>query len=159
MRKYRRLVQCLLIIDLLALMVLAYDRVLMIHWLGSTDLEIKFVVTDRATGEPITDATIDIESWGGWDRDQVEGKFTLTTNTNGEASKILYENRSYGTTSGLRFTNTYGIYPPDWQYRVIASKYKPSVSAWVETFDKRNRPQRMGPRQHLLIILITLEKE
>jgi hypothetical protein len=159
MRKYKRLVQFLLIVDLLALVVLAYDRVLMIHWLGSTDLEIRFVVTDIATGEPIPDAKIEIKSEGGRYKDAKAENFTLTTNANGEASKNCYENWSSGTTSGLRFTNRYGLYTPDWQYHGAAPKYKPSVWAGIEVFDKRNRPQRMGPRQHLLIIPIALQKE
>ncbi|HYT91968.1 MAG TPA: hypothetical protein VEL76_24855, partial [Gemmataceae bacterium] len=58
--------------------VLFVDRVLKrTHWIGSTKFELKLVVTDAETGQPIDKATLHVYSEGEWEPGDGKGAFRL----------------------------------------------------------------------------------
>src|SRR5713101_7461193 len=50
-----------------------------IHWVGSTDLEIDYLVLDNADGRPIPGATVEIHSEGGFYEEDKPQDFSLVT--------------------------------------------------------------------------------
>ncbi|HLJ93851.1 MAG TPA: hypothetical protein VKU02_11750, partial [Gemmataceae bacterium] len=58
----------------LPLLVWGFDRITMIYWVGSTDLEVVFAVTD-ANGHPIPGVRIEVQSEGGFYEEQDKQEF------------------------------------------------------------------------------------
>src|SRR6202021_3787753 len=54
-----------------------------VHWVGSTDLTVKFVITDAESGKRIQGATIKIQSEGGFYKDREKRVFELMTGDDG----------------------------------------------------------------------------
>jgi hypothetical protein len=52
------------------LVLLALPAFQTVHWVGGIDLEVEFAVTDAATGEPIPNAGVEIQSEGGFNEEQ-----------------------------------------------------------------------------------------
>src|SRR5438477_9684943 len=64
-----------------------YDQLQTMTWVGHTDLEVEFVVTDAETGVAIESATITVNSEGGFCREEGEKSFTLNTDSRGVAQR------------------------------------------------------------------------
>jgi hypothetical protein len=61
---HRWWVRILFVLIALPLLVWGYDRYRLIKWVGGTDLEVEFVVTDVESGDPIPEARIEVHSEG-----------------------------------------------------------------------------------------------
>src|SRR4051794_19260369 len=90
----------------LILTVVGYDRMLTIVWVGHTDLEAEFVVTDAATGRPMNDAKVTVHSE--IPRGDEMQAFSLVTDQNG-VSRHVCGCTCGGKESGLGFTNTFSV--------------------------------------------------
>lgn len=103
-----------LIVVVLVLLVL--PAVQKVYWVGSTDLEVEFAVTDAATGQPIPKARIDIHSEGGFYEERERRDFQLVAGPDGRVSYLCRRSMSFGS-SGM-FTDTFAVHLPFWQFRV-----------------------------------------
>lgn len=129
----------------LPLLALGFDRILKIHWVGSTDLEVAFAVTDASTGKPIPNAQVEIQSEGGFYEERDRQEFVLVGDANGVARKECRSSMCFGTLSGLRFTNTFVVHLPWWRYRVVAEGFQPVEWANLDVIEFRRQVKRDGP--------------
>ncbi len=88
-------------------------------WVGDTDLEVDFVVTDEATGQPVEGAAIVVQS------DEGKG-FSLATDRNGLAHRICLQSMYMGQRSGIFRTETFVVDLPWSNVQVSASGYATS---------------------------------
>lgn len=128
------------------LLALGYDRLSTIHWVGGTDLEVEFIITDRRTGLPIDNASIFVRSEGGLSGERDETDFTLTTGVDGTVRRVCHECMCFGSRSGLRFTDTYVVHVPRWDFRVSAQGYDTSNFVFLDVPEYVRQVQRVGPR-------------
>src|SRR5262245_46450819 len=98
----------------------AYDRAQMYAWVGQTDLEVEFVVTDAGSGNPIPGARVEVKSEGGLYAERDKQEFALVADADGKARKVCRDSMCFGKVSGLRFTDTYSVHLPYWRFRVVA---------------------------------------
>jgi hypothetical protein len=137
-----------------------YDRGQMIDWIGDTDLEMDFLVTDADSGQPLPDARIQVRCemgfYQGSDEDR-EKPFELQTDPAGKAHRLCRHNWCIGRQSGLRITDTYHVYIPYWFVRVLADGYQ--TSAWVEVPEEyRGKVQHERRQRDRLTVRISLKK-
>jgi hypothetical protein len=136
------------------------DRVQMIHWVGRTDLQGEFAITNSATGAPISGARVEIQqSEGGFYEDQDEKEFVLVSGGDGLAGKECRHSMCFGTRSGLGFTDTFGVHLPDWRFRVVAPGYE--SGKWTElVVPQYSRQARWaGPGKAKLVVPVSLHAE
>jgi hypothetical protein len=137
-----------LVIGLIAvpLFVWGCDRVQMVHWVGSTNLEVEFDTTDAATGSPIPGARVEIQqAKGGFYEDQDEKEFVLVSGGDGLARKECRESMCFGTRSGLGFTHTFVVHLPYWRFRVVADGYEPGAWTEMDVPQYIRQTRRAGP--------------
>src|SRR6516164_5441944 len=127
-RRWRR--RLLIAAIALPLLVWGFDRVQRIYWVGSTDLEVAFAVTDAATSSPIPGARIEVQSEGGFYEERDKQEFVLVCDVSGVARKVWRKSMCSGKQSGLLFTNTFAVPLPWWRFRVSAPGFQPSE--WVD---------------------------
>ncbi len=154
-RWWKRLLVAALVLPLL---VWGCDRLLAIHWVGSTDLEVEFAVTDAATGNPVPGARVEVQSEGGFYAEDFKQEFALTTDPGGLARRECARSMCYGTQSGLRFTDTFVVYLPFWRYRVLAEGFESSEWADLNVLELRRQVRRTGPRRAKLAVPVALHK-
>jgi hypothetical protein len=140
------------------LAVWGYDRVQMMCWVGGTDLEIEFVVTDAATGKPVEGATITVHSEGGFYDEREEKDFTLRTDRHGIARRVCHNSMCFGTQSALRFTDTYVVHLPWWYVWTSAPGYEKSSLLYLDTSEHGQRVQRVGAGAARVGVSISLRK-
>jgi hypothetical protein len=150
------LCSCVLALVAIALMIVAYDRMLIFYWLGSADLEIEFVITQVDGNKPIEGATIAVDIHEAIAAS--EKPFDLATDRNGTAHRVC-NCRSDGCYSQLRFTDSWSVQPPYWRYQVSAAGYETSVRADVHTEENIARIQRLQPGHAKLVIPVGLRKK
>ena len=138
--------------------ILGYDRSLVIDWVGATDLEIEFAVTDLGTSQPIEGARIAVLSEGGFYREHEEKEFTLVTDQAGRARRVCHENMCTGVGSRLGFTDTYHVYLPEWLFQVSATGYEPRELVELHVPEYSRRVQRIGPGRAKLVVELSLRK-
>jgi hypothetical protein len=145
-----------LIAGLLVLLVLAASQ--KIHWVGSTDLAVEFVVTDAATGEPIPGAAVEIHSEGGFYEERERRDFRVVASDDGRAAYLCRNSMCFGT-SGL-FTDTYAVHVPWWRFRVSAPGYETTTPTTTPTnLDESQRNAKEdGPRRAKLVVPVSLRK-
>jgi hypothetical protein len=141
------------------LLVWGYDRVQMIHWVGGTDLEVVFVVTDADSGSPIPGAEIKVWSEGGFYEGPDKGEFALLAGARGEARKVCRDSMCFGTRSGLGFTDTYVVHLPFWHFRVVAPGHEPSEWVDLDVLEYRRQVQRAGPRRARVVVPVSLHRQ
>jgi hypothetical protein len=141
-------------------MVWFYDRSVVECWVGSADLEIEFAVADSTTGHPIKHATVAIRSEGGFHREAANERtlktFDLVTDGEGIARTVCHETMSFGTQSNLRFTDTYHVHLPWWQFGVSAAHYESSGAIDLETHEYDQQVKHVGFQKAKLTIRVTL---
>ena len=142
----------------LPLLVWGFDRVQTIYWVGSTDLEVEFVVTDAVTGGPIPGARVEVQSEGGFYEERDKQEFALVAGADGVARKECRRSMCFGTQSGLRFTNTFVVHLPWWRYRVVADGYDPTEWADLDVLELRRQVRRAGPGKSNLVVPVSLHK-
>ena len=112
---------------------LGFDRVVRVCWVGYTDLEIEFIVTEADTRQPIRGAEITVLSEGGFYSEREEKQFKLETDHEGRARRVCHDSMCFGTQSGLCLTDTYVVHLPGWYIQVSAPGYRPSKWVSVNT--------------------------
>jgi hypothetical protein len=153
----RRWLKWLLLVVLsVPLLVWGCDRIQTIYWVGSTDLEVEFVVTDAISGLPLSGAQIEVKSEGGFYEQRDEREFTLVADPDGIARKECRNSMCFGTQSGLRFTDTYVVHLPCWLFRVTAPNYEPSDWVDLDVWENVSRVQRVGPGRAKLVVPASL---
>jgi hypothetical protein len=142
------------------LLVWGWDVVQTRWWVGSTDLEVEFVIVTADTGQPVPGARIEIRSEGGFYEGRETREFVLLTDGSGVARKECRNNMCCGTRSGLGFTDTFSVHLPWWQFRVSATGFE--SSEWVYLLDvvrDRQRADRIGPGKAKLVVPVSLQKK
>jgi hypothetical protein len=130
-----------------SLLVVAYDRLWAIYWVGSTDLEIEFVITEAGSGAPVRDARIEIQSDGGFYEERDKQEFALVTDLDGVARKVCVDSICFGSRSGLGFTDTFVVHLPYWRYQVIADGYAPREWVSLNVPERVDEVRRIDPRK------------
>ena len=122
---------------MVALAICAFDCSSHLLWVGSTELEVEFVVVDADTGAPVEGAEIVVRTGGGWyagaDEEREVGGFTLRSDVNGCARRVCQSNMVAGEESGLGFTSIRSVYMP----RLVI----PCIGPWVS----HDRACHIGP--------------
>jgi hypothetical protein len=142
----------------LPLLVWGCDSVQTIYWVGSTDLEVEFAVTDSATGSTIPDARVEVQSEGGFYEERDKQEFVLIAGADGVARKECHGSMCFGTQSGLRFTNTFVVHLPWWRYRVVAEGFDPTEWDNLDVLEQRRQVRRAGPGRAKLVVPVSLHK-
>jgi len=138
---------------------LLYDRTEMADWVGSTDLEVAFAVTEADSGKPIPNARVEIHmEFGSYEGRREERDFVLVTNADGVAQKECRNNMCTGMQSGLRFTDTYSVDVPGWHLRVTALGFEPSERVWLYESKWIRQVQRVDPHRNKLMVPVSLTK-
>lgn len=137
------------------LLLLGYDRVFGMHWVGGTDLEVEFAVADAITGRPVPGAAVEVQSAGGFYAEDYVQEFTLEADAGGSARKVCRNTMCAGTRSGLGMTDTFGTHLPHWRYRVTAAGYEPTDPIWI-THGPGRAAERTGPGCSRLVVPVAL---
>ena len=151
---------CLAIFSVFGGVIWLIDRSSTLVWVGATDLSVEFFIADARTGEPISNARINIINEGGFydgaDEDH-KAPFDIQTNMDGIATRLLRNQRCIGSESRLRFSDTYRVYRPVWNLRVFANGYETSerINIWSEYPCKM---ERVGVGKDKMIVRIELNK-
>jgi hypothetical protein len=148
----------LLVLGLIPLLVLGWDRVQMICWVGHTDLEIEFVVVDGDSDQPVPGARIDLYSVGRSYDYQDGEQFHLLADAVGVARKECLGTMCSGTQSGLRFTDTYVVHLPCWLFRVSAQGFEQTEWVELDTCEYYRQAQRVGPCKARLVVQVALRR-
>src|SRR5215207_5993454 len=138
------------------LLIWGYDRLQGIYWVGSTDLDVAFAVTDAGTGGPIPGARVEVQSEGGFYEERDEQEFVLVANSDGVARKECRNSMCFGTQSGLRFTDTFVVHLPWWRFRVTADGYESGDWTEMDVPENVRRAQRSEPGKAKLVVPVTL---
>jgi hypothetical protein len=139
-----------------------YDRILTVWWVGHTDLEVEFLVTDATTGWTIKGAEISVHSDGGLysesEEESEKKDFTLITEGDGRAQRICHQCMCSGNRSGLGFTDTYSVHLPNWRYRVSALTYEPSQLVDLDTSQQIRKVRPVGRGVSKLVVQVSLQR-
>lgn len=155
----RRRVKWLLVAALaVPLLAWGYDRLMMIYWVGSADLTIEFVVTDQVTGQPVPVGRVEVKSDGGLYAEDFKQEFILEADAGGVARKECPRCMSFGTQSGLRYTDTYIVHLPEWRFRTTADGYEPGEWEFLDAPEHVRRVHRVGPGRAALTMPVALRK-
>src|SRR5262245_10689499 len=131
----------------------------MTYWVGSTDLEVEFAITDAAIGTPVPGARVEIhQAEGGFYLDRDEREFALVSGSDGLASQECRESMCFGTKSRLRITNTFVVHLPSWRFRVVADGYEPGEWTNLDVPQYIREARRAGPGKAKLVVPVPLHK-
>ena len=151
-RSWMALVVSAALIGLIVLLAWAYDRHVMIAWVGGSDLEIEFAVVEDGTGNPISGAVVEVQP----DADEKEKEFRLLTDREGTARRDC-RSMVTGTRSALGFTDTFGIDLPWWRYRAVADGFETNPWSNVRSPGRPRQVQRLESGKYKLVIQISLQ--
>jgi hypothetical protein len=136
-----------------------YDRLQTMSWVGYTDLEVEFAVTDAETGVAIEGATINqVNSEGGTYHEEGEKSFSLNTDARGFARRTCTRVMCSGGHSGLGFEETYTVDLPWWYYRISAPGYETTSVISLNEIENVRRVQRIGRGQAKLVAPTAIRK-
>jgi len=127
-----------------------------VKWVGSTDLQVEFAVTNAITGEPIPGATVDIRSEGGFHEEREPSEFRLVADSDGRAMHVCPKSMCFGT-RGL-ITDTFVVHLPFWWFRVSAPGYEPTALTYIDEPEDRRVAKRDGPGRAKLIVPVSLRR-
>ncbi len=114
-----------------------------ITWVGHTDLEVRFVVTDANSGQPIPNATVHVRAEpGGFCENSDPKEFELTTDENGHATHLCKNCMCFGSNS--LFEDTFAVHLPWWWFRVMADGYAGTDPEYLDM--PQNLRQSSAPR-------------
>ena len=119
-------------------------------WVGATDLEIEWVVTDAATGEAVRGATILVAP-----SNCREIQFSLVTDENGRAKRSV--NCGCSGRSGWNIDTCF-VHLPNWYFLVSAKGYIRSECEMLDDPENFRRVQGGSPTATLLVP-ITLDRK
>ena len=154
-RWWKRLLFALVV---LPLFVWGSDHIQKTRWVGSTDLEVEFVVTDADTGGPVPSTRVEVQSEGGFYEERDKQEFALVAGADGVVRKECRESMCFGTQSGLRFTDTFVVHLPFWRFRGVAEGYE--MVEWTELGvpDYVRQIRKAGPGKTKLVVRLSLHK-
>lgn len=102
-------------------------RWISVHWVGSVSLDLEFQVTDAKTGEPISNAEIQIRIVSpAFCEDLGVSAFTLNTDEQGNATKSLKSCMCYGT------DDSFEMHLPQLWFHATAEGYSPSIRGFLD---------------------------
>jgi len=142
----------------LPLLAWCFDRVQEVRWVGSTDLQVAFAVTDATSGNPIPGARVEIQSDGGFYEEREKQEFALTADGDGMARKVCRNSMCFGTRSGLGVKDTFVVHLPWWRFRAVAPDYEPGAWVELEAPEYIRQVRRAGPRKAALLVAVALHK-
>ena len=126
-------------------------------WVGHTDLEVRFVVTDDKTGQPIPNATVQIRAEpGGFCDDLPQVDFAMTTDKNGHATQLARNCMCFGSRGS--FEDTFASHLPHWSFHATATGYSATEPAYLDVIDNVRQVQR-GETFATLSVPIRLRNE
>jgi hypothetical protein len=125
-----------------------------VYWVGQSDVDVEFIVTDVRDEEPINGAIIEVETERGF-CDEAEGAFSLTTDSAGRAKRLVKKCLSFGAESWYK--NTFGIHLPNWHYRASAPGYTTTEMTELDTPDNSSRVKR-SDGMTILTVQVRLHK-
>lgn len=128
-----------------------------VKWVGRTDLEICFVVTDAASGQPIPGATVQVRvDPGGFCDDCKVGSFTIEADRNGDARQVCTNCMCFGSRGC--FENSYVVHLPCWWVSGKATGYQMSEPDYIDV-PENIRQTRRGKPFATVVIPVRLHKE
>jgi hypothetical protein len=114
-------------------------------WIGSTDLEITFRVTDATTGQPIPEAVIDIVG-AEWNCcGDCNPPLKLVTDDQGMVKKMCTQCTCTGYSGWkpfFRWTETFHTRTPSWQFFASSPKHEKTELIWIDELGIRHTRQR-----------------
>lgn len=119
-------------------------------WVGHTDIEIRFVITDAETGLPIPNATVHISAEAdGFCDDAQQSKFTITSCEDGHANQLATNCMAFGSegTSG----DTFASHLPQWSFYATATGYSATAPAYLDVPKNARQVQRGDPSATLSV--------
>lgn len=149
-------VRILLVLIALPPLVRCYDRSLVIKWVGGTDLEVEFVVTDAESGDPIPNAQVKIHSEGGVYSERDVQDFVLVANQDGKVRKECAESMCFGSQSRLGLIDTFAVHLPWWYFWVVAEGYESSAPIELDVPENIRQARRVGPGKAKLVVPVSL---
>lgn len=115
-----------------------------VKWVGRTDVEVRFVVTDAQTGQPIPNAVIYIRAEpGGFCDDPPVPKFAITTDRNGHATQVATHCMCFGSKGA--FEDTFASHLPPWWFHVTSTGYSATEPTYLDAADDARQVQRGEP--------------
>lgn len=115
-----------------------------VKWVGTTDLMVRFCVTDAETGQPVSNATVGIRAEpGGVYGDRQARRFMTTTDVDGIVQQTCARCMCFGSRSA--FEDTYFVHLPDWWFHATASGYVDSEPEYLNQPVHIVRVQRGTP--------------
>ncbi|HKI32684.1 MAG TPA: hypothetical protein VKA46_12605 [Gemmataceae bacterium] len=137
----------------------AFDRSLLSDWVGGTDLEIEFVITDVDSGEHVEAAEVLVFEEIGLYREAKGEPFTLVTGQDGTARRVCHDDLCSGKQSRLGFTHTYHVAWPSWCVQISAPGYESSKPVWLlDMPEERRHEQHLGPMRDKLTVRLPIRK-
>jgi hypothetical protein len=127
----------LLLAILLVLDVIAIVLCPMVHWVGRTDVDISFIVTNAETGQPIPGASIQVlQGDSSFCKTDQNPPFVLTADENGRATVRAMRCMCFGTSgwNGWRYRNTFGTHMPEWEFQIVKPGYVKTEAFWLSSF-------------------------
>ncbi len=128
-----------------------------VKWVGRTDLEVCFIVTDAETGQQIPNATIQVRAEaGGFCDDCERRKFTVAADGIGCAKHSCTNCMCFGSRSA--FEETFVVHLPWWWFNAKATGYSDSEPEYLDLPGNIQRVQRGKPFA-TIVIPIRLHKD
>lgn len=154
----RKFAQCL-VVGLIGIVLASMCLPMMqtVAWVGSTDLEVAFLVFDAVTGKAISDATIEIHSEGGLYADRDRQDFTLVTGVDGSSKRLCRNCMCFGR-RGWKI-DTYIVHLPWWSYRVSAPGYARTEITELDVMENVRKVNRGKPAAKLLVVVAMTKSE
>jgi hypothetical protein len=128
-------------------------------WVGFTDLEVEFVVTDADNGKPIDGATIFISAEsGGYCEEQDKKQFQLTTQSDGIAKRLCKQCMCFGTVGWN--VDTFMVHLPKWHFFAATRGYRQSEWEYFDTINttKYSSQVRRGNGSAQMMVCIEMRK-
>jgi hypothetical protein len=133
-----------------------YDRVVWMDWVGATNLEVGFLVTETPSGQPIEGAEFAVSKDSNY-RAEREMQFQLVTDSNGSTQRRCHC-LAFGGSSGLFISNTYVVDLPWWNFQVSAPGYQTSEQMSLHAPEYERQIQRIGRGVEKLVVHVSLCK-
>jgi hypothetical protein len=124
-------------------------------WVGHTDLEVRFVVVDAKSNQPIPNAVVHFRvEPDGFCADCDTTEFKITTDANGQASHTCKNCMCFGT-KGL-FEDTFAVHLPSWWFHVAAEGYSETAPEYLDV-PKYSHQVRRSERSATILVPMSLQ--
>ncbi len=158
---YRKFAMIVVGLSGVALLVgLVLPSVEYIHWVGSKDLEIIFLVLDADSGGPVKSAKVEVlYEETNFCSNRPEVPFTITAGEDGTVHYLGKQCMCFGTEggSGRWKKDTFAIHIPGWYVRVGAPGYRDSEPFFLDTPENQRKVVR-GNKTATLEVVVQLQK-